>query len=897
MAPLKLRPDGVLDPLGRYPNPLNGKPYSELYKKNAYNIVKGVNTGWTKYRTYADRNLIFYKMHNYQIVLLIAPTGVGKTVIVPKLMAHYFQYKTPIIITTPRQKTTLEAAGYSAFLLDVPLDIRVNGVLVNEDSGNRQVGYKFKDSNINGAPSYNDDTKLLYSTDGSIMTMMTKSDPDLLKYGGIIIDEAHERSMNIDILLGLVIQLCKRRPNFKVIIMSATVNSVVFLNYFKTLKMTDRFTVYEPLGVPGNFTTTPYHLSNNVNKTKSVDVLIMELDKLLKDNTIMDKLQGPDNVDIKGNRFFLYGRDIIAFVASSSDSKKVKQFIDDTSKKGGYKYRPYALVFTKDTKGVDAAIATKANGLSLILEDADSYKLKIIIATPVAESSITFEDPLAYVFDTGLAYFNRYDASNFGYKGYKDWVSQANIMQRCGRTGRQNNGICIRLYSKEQWDNTIKQYPDPNIMHEDLSDGLLNLCLLPQIGNVENCLKFLGQMIEPVMNYKYGIKVGLRNILDHDCVNNKGYTTSLGLLCASYGGVYSYHIVRMIAIGYYCGCLAESLFLAGILDNVRSFTDLFKQELINDMKTDKKVENQMNNIMRFFAHPMGDHLSLLNVYNKWLQVPPYQKPYWEENYGIDGNKLSHISIAIKNITETTLSNLGLIRKLNLLKVYQGGRGLESDSLGNYAPDLLEGINTQADFTEYTFKPGCKNTHLDRIKTIQDIHKNRGNSTYAKGFTSLIGGKYKQDNPQNKKNDSNQKKSSNAITQKRELKKLKKLIEKPELLMRGLFTDINDKPVDLGDVQSLQLSEKLMICIYFGYCNQIGVYSNIPNSSKYIIKYSPLYGNIKSSVLHTLFNDKPNFIVYHLFNIDETEKDNKLSIVSRLPMNLITRFMNAKVNTM
>ncbi len=112
-------------------------------------------------------------------------------------------------------------------------------------------------------------------------------------------------------------------------------------------------------------------------------------------------------------------------------------------------------------------------------------------------------------------------------------------------------------------------------------------------------------------------------------------------------------------------------------------------------------------------------------------------------------------------------------------------------------------------------------------------------------------------------------------------------------MRGLFADTRVTPVDLGDVQSLSLTEKLMICIYFGYCNQIGVFANLPNSNKYIMKYSPLKGGIKDSTLFKLFKETPNFVVYHEFGIDEMEKDNKLSIVSRLPMSLINRFMNAK----
>ena len=791
------------------------------------------------------------------------------------------------------------------------------------DTGNRQVGYKYKDSNINGEPTYSDDTKLLYSTDGSIMVMMTKTDPDLEKYGGIIIDEAHERSMNIDILLGLVAQLCRRRPEFKVIIMSATVSSQVFINYFKTIKMEDRFTIYEPQGVPGNFENIPQHLDYDTDKGEAVATMTTELDKLLRDNTTMDKLMGPDNVNIKGQQYYLYGRDIIAFVASSTDCKAVKKVLDTNWKKGAYKYRPYVIVFTKDTKGNEASIATKENGLNLILEDKESYSLKVIVATPVAESSITFEDPLAYVFDSGLAYFNRYDSKNFGFKGYKGWVTQANIKQRCGRTGRTNDGFCMRLYSKRQWETVIEEFPDPNIMHEDLSNGLLNLCLLPQIGNVENCLKFLGQMIEPVMNYKDGIKVGLRNILDHECVDIRGNTTPLGELCASFG-VYSYHTVRMITIGYYCGCLAESIYMAGILENVRGFTDMFRPDLVSMMRVDKKMEKKMSTIMSYFAHPMGDHLSLLNLYSKWLVVPAFQKPYWEENYGINGGKLRYISTTIKNITEAVFGNLGLIRKLNLLKVYQSGKGrnIAHNLEGGFAnldrDTFLETINTEADFTQFGAKPGCEDTLNKHITMIKDIHFKRGSSRYANKYSTLVGGDglhpdlmeivgtiYTSyiDMTNLKRNnnglDGGGKKAGKAEreaemkAEKKRLKKLKKLIEKPELMMRGLFADTSVTPVDLGDVQSLPLSEKLILCVYFGYCNQIGVFANLPNSNKYLVKYSPLKGGIKDSTLFKLFKETPNFVVYHEFGIDEMEKNNSLSIVSRLPMSIINRFMNAK----
>ena len=125
---MKLRPDGILDPLGNYPNPFNGRPYTNFYLKQAFG---GIETdpftgeqkvkGWSGYKTYQDRFEIFKKIHQYQIILVIAGTGVGKTVIIPKLLAHYYGYQKPVIITTPKQTTTSEAAEWASITLDVPL--------------------------------------------------------------------------------------------------------------------------------------------------------------------------------------------------------------------------------------------------------------------------------------------------------------------------------------------------------------------------------------------------------------------------------------------------------------------------------------------------------------------------------------------------------------------------------------------------------------------------------------------------------------------------------------------------------------------------------------------------------------------------------------------------------
>ena len=655
-----LREDGILDPEGKYLNPFTKKPYSAKYKAEAIIMKDGVNKGWSGYRTWEDRFEILKKIHNYQVVLIIAPTGVGKTVIVPKLFLHYFGYKTPVICTTPRQKTTRKAAEYAAELMDVHLSIRdKKGKEIWAREKDFYVGYKYGDMQI---PKSDKHTKLLFSTDGTIKVMITKSNPNLDGYAGIIIDEAHERSVSIDILLGLVIDICKRRPDFKVIIMSATVNAQTFLNYFDVLGLGNKFTVYEPKEVPGNYNIEHIYQSEPVTPSQGLKKLQTELDTLLKDNAKLDLLLGMGNVDQQGKRFMKYGRDILAFVASGSEGMQVKRFLDSQVKKNQYKYRPYIMVFTKDTEGIEMNIALDLNGLEKANVDAKGapYQIKVILSTPVAESSITFSDPLAYVFDTGRDFTVQFNPVLYGFASYKRYVARANITQRCGRTGRTNNGYCIHTYSKDQFTNEFKGFPDPEIMTQDITDDLLGICLLPNIQTIDRCLGFLGKLIEPLDNYRENIKVGFRNLLYYDCIDKHGYITPFARICAAFGK-YNYHIVRMICMGYYTGVLIETIYLAGILANIKMFSDMFYKP--PGMEDDPELERKLMGNMKFFAHPLGEHLSILNLYLEWCKVPANKLNEWEKRNQIHPNKMKKIKASIDSITEIVIRNYNDIKAL------------------------------------------------------------------------------------------------------------------------------------------------------------------------------------------------------------------------------------------
>ena len=204
----------MFDPLNynnKNVNFLNNNKYSNEY----WNYIKKIS----QFQIYSDRlklKELFDLFENKQVILIISGTGSGKTVLIPKLLLKYMHDKQDnkiTAITNPKILTTINNAEYGAKTLDIKLG--------------QEVGYMFKDVQIKS-----DKTKLLYMTDGLVLSMILKKDPLLLNYNSIIIDEAHERQVQIDFLLYFLKQIVIKRPEFKVIIMSATINAEVFKNYY-----------------------------------------------------------------------------------------------------------------------------------------------------------------------------------------------------------------------------------------------------------------------------------------------------------------------------------------------------------------------------------------------------------------------------------------------------------------------------------------------------------------------------------------------------------------------------------------------------------------------------------------------------------------------------------------
>lgn len=667
-----IRADGIMDPEGKYPNPLTGQPYSKQYFVHSKK--------WISFQPWKDRMDIFRKIHKYNVLLTIIPPGTGKTVILPKLLLHYFGYQRPIVCTTPRQATTSSAGTFAAKCLDVPIfhvddfgdeyknpDVKNKKEIPYYDTGNRMVGYKYQGSNYS-----NPNTLLLFTTDGSVKQTILNNDPNLSKYGGVIIDEAHERSVNIDIVIALLLDIVHRRPDFKVIIMSATIDENLFTDYFKRVGLGHTYSVYKVPELKPLFKREEVKEFKKIDPMKFVDVIYTKINEIILNPS-------------------LPVGDILAFVTSESETIKLQKKIANNLRNYPVNNKPYSIAFSASISDTDKSIALKKEALKTDVQpttDApQGYNRKVIIGTNAVESSVTFGDPMKYVIESGLAYEKKYDAKNYCYTTGKFYVSQASIAQRCGRTGRTCDGTCLQLYTAPQF-NEFQKFTDPKILVEDFTKELLSIITLPMNGNLQKALEFINRMIEPPKNYQAAISRAYNNLINMDLIDSAGNLLPLGRVCNNFNK-FDIKIAKMCVGGYYLGCLQHVIALGAILSTVLSIEDIFQKPL--NMDEDPALERQYIENIKRQKNDSGDHITLLAIYLNWLSSPD-RITYSQQN-GLNSFTLRNIEFAYEDLSKEVQKMAVDIKNLNLFgvppEILAFGGAREDDSLDMDATDALD----------------------------------------------------------------------------------------------------------------------------------------------------------------------------------------------------------------
>ncbi|MGL4304987.1 MAG: ATP-dependent RNA helicase HrpA [Mycobacteriaceae bacterium] len=369
----------------------------------------------------AAKDVIAATIQAHQVVIIAGETGSGKTTQIPKICLELGRgIKGLIGHTQPRRL----AARTVAERIAEELGTTVSGL----------VGYavRFTD-HVSSA------TLIKLMTDGILLAEIRR-DPMLRNYDTLIIDEAHERSLNIDFLLGYLKSLLPLRPDLKVIITSATIDPQRFAEHFSS-------------------TQAPAPIVEVSGRTFPVDIryrpLTVEVgDQLIDLDPIDGICQAVQELHSEGDG------DILVFLSGEREIRDTAEAL-----------RELKLAHTE----IIPLYARLSSAEQHKVFEAHSGK-RIVLSTNVAETSLTVPG-IRYVIDPGTARISRYSVRTKVQRLPIEPISQASARQRAGRCGRVAEGICIRLYSEEEF-NARPTFTEPEILRTNLASVILNMTAL-----------------------------------------------------------------------------------------------------------------------------------------------------------------------------------------------------------------------------------------------------------------------------------------------------------------------------------------------------------------------------------------------------------------------------------
>ena len=482
------------------------------------------------------RQDIFNAIRDNQVVIIAGETGSGKTTQIPKICLELgLGIKGFIGHTQPRRLAARSVANRIAEELHTEIG--------------QLVGYKVRFSD-----QVSDTTLIKLMTDGILLAEIQK-DKLLLQYDTIIIDEAHERSLNIDFILGYLKQLLPKRPDLKVIITSATIDVERFSNHF------NHAPVVEVSGrtYPVEVRYRPPIFDNNdseVEKNSDFQPIIDAIDELSAESNgdILIFLTGEREIrDLADtlNKLQLRHTDVLPLYARLSNSEQNRIFQSHT-------------------------------------------KRRIVLATNVAETSLTVPG-IKYVIDPGLARISRYSYRTKVQRLPIEPISQASANQRKGRCGRTSDGICIRLYDEQDF-LSRPEFTEPEILRTNLASVILQMTALG-LGDIA-AFPFV-----QAPDSKY-IRDGIRLLEELGALYTKHHRyhlTDIGKILAQLP--IDPRLARMLVEARRLGCTKEIMIITAAL----SIQDPRERPFDKQQASDEKH--------RRFADKQSDFISYINLWN------------------------------------------------------------------------------------------------------------------------------------------------------------------------------------------------------------------------------------------------------------------------------------------
>ncbi len=509
---------------------------------------------------YTHKQDILSALEKNQVVVVESNTGSGKTTQLP-IILHEVGYTTRGIIgmTQPRRIAAFSTADI----------IRMQVSHTNKTLPKSFVEYKIRFDD----PT-TQDTRIKIMTDG-VLLQEIKHTPYMDDYCVIIVDEAHERSLNIDFTLGLLRNLCQVRKNLKIIISSATINSSIFSKFFFDCPIVSVHAPlhkvdirYLPIAQKKPSGKKPLETKNKIKSSLAVsdEALVQHVVTLVESSVARNE------------------GDILIFL---SGEKHIKMCIEGLTHLSCAK-RLYVLpLYGRLDKETQSRVFTKT----------PANKTKVVIATNIAETSITIDD-IAIVIDSGKAKVNSFLHAKFASILEEVSISQASAIQRCGRAGRTRAGICYRLYLKREFEHMDK-YTQEEIYRTDLSEVVLRMA---QIGIPDfEAFSFISAP------QKSAIHAAVQTLTSLGALDDKQQITSIGTIMGDFPLSPMHARIVIEAMQNYPDALYEVLVVISFLTTPSPFL----------LPMDAMAEARATH--RSFGIGYSDFLLYLNLFKCYIQ--------------------------------------------------------------------------------------------------------------------------------------------------------------------------------------------------------------------------------------------------------------------------------------
>ncbi|GLB35219.1 putative helicase associated domain (HA2) Add an annotation [Lyophyllum shimeji] len=495
---------------------------------------------------FKHRQKLLYCVEQFGVIIVVGQTGCGKTTQLPQYLyeAGWAAEGSVIACTQPRRVAATSVATRVA--------AEVGTILGDE------VGYTIRFEDV----SSKERTRILYMTDGMLFRE-TLVDPLLSRYSAIMIDEAHERSVYTDLLLGVLKKIRRKRPSLRLIVSSATLDATAFLDYFTDSATPNDATIITLEGrmypvevaylqepVP-DYVRTAAEVSWNINLR-----------------------QGPGDILV-----FLTGRD------------EIERCLDELSEmlptlpKNAPRLIPLAL---------HAGLSTDEQ--LKVFEPAERGTRKVIVSTNIAEASVTI-DGIKYVVDSGYVKIRTYNPTTALASLSTVPTSVASATQRAGRAGRTAPGVCYRLYPQAAFESLPYSTP-PEITRVDMTTSILQLKSL----GIDDLMKFEWVSSPPAEI----VLRALEGLVAAGMIGEDGRLTPIGQQVAECP--VEVGIARMLFNSKEHRCGEEILTIAAMT----AVQDVF---VIPEGAQGALAELER----RKFTAEEGDHLTLLNAYNAFTR--------------------------------------------------------------------------------------------------------------------------------------------------------------------------------------------------------------------------------------------------------------------------------------